>query len=74
MDNGRNGRLGSSGINIDEMKKAAQNGKIEDYLNKTLSQDTANKLKSILSDKKATEKLLSTPEAKELMNKLKKGK
>lgn len=73
MDNGRNGKLGSSGINIDEMKKAAQNGKIEDYINKTLSQDAANKLKNILSDKKATEKLLSTPEAKELMNKLKKG-
>lgn len=57
-------------IDINEFKKAADNGNIDDFIDKNLSKESANKLRSVLSDKAATEKLLSTPEAKELMNKL----
>ena len=60
-------------IDINELKKAAENGNVDDFINKNLSKDASNKLKSILSDKAATEKLLSTPQAKELMDKLMKG-
>ena len=55
---------------IDEFKRAAKEGKTDDFINKNLSPDSAQKLRKILSDKSATEKLLSTPEAKELMKKL----
>lgn len=57
-------------ININEFKQAAENGKVDDFINKNMSKEASQKLKSILSDKSATEKLLSTPEAKELLNKL----
>lgn len=61
----------NSGINIEQMKKAAQEGKLEDFLNKNLSSQATQKLKSVLSDKEATDKLLSTPQAKELLKKFK---
>lgn len=61
---------GKAGIDVDKMKKAAQSGKLEDYLDSSLSADTAKQLKNVLSDKQATEKLLSSPQAKELMKKL----
>lgn len=57
-------------ININEFKKAAESGKVDDFINKNMSKEASQKLKNILSDKNATEKLLSTPEAKELLNKL----
>lgn len=57
-------------INIDELKRASQNGKVDDYINRNLSPETSKKLKDILSNQDATQKLLSTPEAKELLNKL----
>lgn len=57
-------------INIDEFKKAAKHGKVDDFVNKNLSPQAASKLKQILSDKDATQKLLSTPEAKSLMKKI----
>lgn len=60
-----------AGLNIDEMKKAAQQGNIEEYINKNLSAEATEKLKSVLSNKEATEKLLSTPQAKELLKKFK---
>lgn len=65
-----NSKLGA-GLNIDEMKKAAQQGNIEEYINKNLSAEATEKLKSVLSNKEATEKLLSTPQAKELLKKFK---
>ncbi len=57
-------------IDIDEFKKYAEQGKVDDFINKNLSPQASNKLKQILSDKDATNKLLSTPEAKELMKKI----
>ncbi|MCH5315001.1 MAG: hypothetical protein J1E81_03725 [Eubacterium sp.] len=59
-----------SGIDVDKMKQAIQKGKLEDYLNSSLSSDTAKQVKNVLSSKEATEKLLSSAQAKELMKKL----
>lgn len=57
-------------INIDEFKRAAQNGQVDDFIDKNLSKSAASQLRNILSDKNATEKLLQTPEAKALFKKL----
>lgn len=57
-------------INVDELKKASQNGNMNDFINRNLSPEASKKLKSILQDQATTEKILSTPEAKELLNKL----
>ena len=54
---------------IDSFKKAAREGRTDDFINKNLSDSEASKLNKILSDKAATQRLLSTPEAKELMKK-----
>ena len=59
-----------SGIDVDKMKQAVQNGKLEDYLNSNLSSNTARQVKDVLKSKEATEKLLSSAQAKELMKKL----
>lgn len=59
-----------SNNDINELKKAVNNGKVEDFIDKKLTPDASAKLKQILSDKQATEKLLNTPQAKELMKKL----
>ena len=61
------------GVDVNKMKNAAQNGKLDDFIGKNLSADASKKLKSVLSDKSAAEKLLSTPEAKELLKNLLKG-
>lgn len=60
-------------INLDELKKAADSGNVDDFINKNLSAQASSKLKEILKDKDATQKLLSTPQAKELMQKFMKG-
>lgn len=57
-------------IDINELKRAAQSGNIEDFIDKKLPHDASKKVMSILSDKTATEKLMSTPQARELMKKL----
>lgn len=59
-----------SGIDIGKMKQAADNGKLDDFINQNLSKDATKQLKTVLSDKEATKKLLSTPQAKELMKKI----
>lgn len=59
-----------AGIDIEQMKRAAQNGTLDDFINSNLSPDVKKQLESILSDKSKTEKLLSTPQAKEIMKKL----
>lgn len=59
-----------TGIDMQKMKQAADNGKLDDFINKNLSKDATKQLKSVLSNKEATEKLLSTPQAKELMKKI----
>ena len=55
------------------MKNAAESGKLDDFIGKNLSSEASQKLKSVLTDKSATEKLLSTPEAKALLKNLLKG-
>ncbi len=69
-DDALNKMAKKSNISIDELKRAAQDGKIDDFIDKRLSSDASQKIKRVLSDKSATEKLLSTPQAKELLNKL----
>lgn len=58
------------GIDMNKMKSAAESGNIDDFIGKNLSPDASKKIKSVLSDKSQAEKLLSTPEAKELLKKL----
>ncbi len=62
-----------NGIDIEQLKDAAQNGKMDDFINKNLSKDATDKLKAILADKEATQKMLNTPQAKQLLEKLMKG-
>ncbi len=59
-----------SGVDINGLKKAADGGRLDDFINKNLSAEASSKLKSVLSDKQQTEKLLSTPQAKELIKNL----
>lgn len=63
-----------TGIDMQKMKQAADNGKLDDFINKNLSTDATKQLKNVLSNKEAAEKLLSTPQAKKLMKKLMEGK
>lgn len=63
-----------TGIDMQKMKQAADSGKLDDFINKNLSSDATKQLKNVLSNKEAAEKLLSTPQAKELMKKLMEGK
>lgn len=62
-------RVSMKNINVDDLKKAAENGNIDSYINKNLPPDATKKIKQVLSDKSATEKLLNTPEANALMQK-----
>ena len=56
------------------MKEASEQGRLDDYVSKNLSKDKAKEIKNVLSNKDACEKLLSSPQAKELMKKLMEGK
>ena len=62
------------GFDVNEMKNAAQNVQLDEFVNKNLSQKATKQLKNVLSNKEACEKLLNTPQAKELMKKLNGGK
>lgn len=62
-----------NGIDIEQLKNAAHNGQIDDFINKNLSKDASDKLKAILADENATQKMLNTPQAKQLFEKLMKG-
>lgn len=57
-------------IDVNELKKAVETNKTQDYIDKKLSPDAAKKLKTVLSDKQTMEKMLSTPQARELLNQL----
>jgi len=57
-------------IDMNELKNAAQSGNVDDFIDKNLSSDAAKKVKQVLSDKSAMEKMLATPEAKALFKKL----
>ncbi len=63
-----------TGIDMNKMKQAAESGNLDDFINKNLSSDATKQLKNVLTNKEAAEKLLSTPQAKELMKKLMEGK
>ncbi len=61
------------GVDVNKIKNAADKGQLEDFIGKNLSPEASKKLKSVLTDKGSAEKLLSTPEAKELLKNLLKG-
>ena len=61
-------------FDVNKMKEAAQNGQLDEFVNKNLSEKATKQLKEVLSNKEACEKLLNSPQAKELMKKLKEGK
>ena len=60
------------GFDVSKMKEAADNGKLDEFVNKNLSENIADKIKRRIVT--ACEKLLNSPQAKELMKKLKEGK
>ena len=62
------------GFDVSKMKEAADKGKLDEFVNKNLSEKATKQLKDVLSNKEACEKLLNSPQAKELMKKLKEGK
>jgi len=57
------------GTSEDKLTKAAQNGSFDKMLGNLKPQDAA-KLQKVLSDKQSAEKLLSTPQARQLLKKL----
>ena len=56
----------------DELKKAAQNGNVQNLLS-NMSPMQAQQIQKILSDENAAKKLLSTPQAQELLRRLSKN-
>lgn len=61
-------------IDINKFMQEAKNGNLDDFINKNLTPETKVKLTNILNDKRKTQQLLNTPQAKELMKKLTKEK
>lgn len=57
------------GKNSQDLKNAAQTGNLENLLG-CLNPNDAQKIQKILSDKNATNKILSTPQAQSLIKKL----
>ena len=57
------------GKSPNELEKAAKEGTIENLLG-NLKQDDAQKIKKILSDKSVANKILATPQAQKLIQKL----
>lgn len=55
---------------INELKKSVENGTVDDFIDKKLSPQASQKLKEVLADKSATQRLLDTPEAKSFLQKL----
>lgn len=74
MDNLMKKAQQKTGIDIGKMKEAADKGQLDDFVNKNLSSKATAELKNVLTNKEAAEKLLSTPQARELMKKLMEGK
>lgn len=52
---------------IDSIKSKKSNEETKEYLMKNLNENQSKKLKEVLSDKSALEKLLSSPKAQELL-------
>ncbi len=58
---------------VDDMKKQKNRQDAQDYLMQQLKPDQSKKLQELLSDKGAIDKLLSTPQAQELLKKFTEG-
>ena len=58
---------------VDDMKKQKNRQDAQDYLMQQLKPDQGKRLQEILSDKNAMEKMLSTPQAQELLKKFTEG-
>ena len=54
---------------ISNIKAKKSSKETEEYLKSSLSAEQSHKLKEVLGDRKAIEKLLSTPKAQELLKK-----
>ena len=52
------------------MKQAAEQGRLDDFISQNLSSENAARLNEILGSKEEIERLLSSPQAQELMKKL----
>ena len=59
---------------IDNIKSKKSSEETKDFLMQNLSPNQSQKLKEILSDRKALEKLLATSKAQELLKKFKENK
>ena len=62
---------GSMGTSPDKLEQAAKNGKLGGLL-KGMDKNTLAQVEKILKDREQTEKILNSPQAQELMKKLKK--
>ena len=58
---------------VDDMKKHKNRQDAQDYLMQQLKPDQSKRLQELLSDKSAMEKMLSTPQAQELLKKFTEG-
>ena len=58
---------------VDDMKKQKKRQDAQDYLMQQLKPDQSKRLQELLSDKNAIEKMLSTPQAQELLKKFTEG-
>lgn len=58
---------------VDDMKKHKNRQDAQDYLMQQLNPDQSKRLQELLSDKSAMEKMLSTPQAQELLKKFTEG-
>lgn len=54
---------------VNNLKKQKDNKDAQDYLMGKLNESQSKKLKEVMSDKSALEKMLSTPQAKEILKK-----
>lgn len=61
-------------FNAGQIRQAAQSGSLESFMQKNLDEKTLAEAKKIMSDKKAMEELLSSPQAKKIMQMLNKEK
>lgn len=59
---------------INNIKSKKLNEETKDYLMNNLDENQSKKLKEVLSDKSALQKLLSSPKAQELLKKFTEGK
>lgn len=54
---------------VNEIKNQKSKEDAQEFLMKKLNKDQTEKLKNVLGDKKALEKMLSTPQAQQLLKK-----